>query len=80
MDEVAADADHSARDHGDGRRDGSRTARPAIADGGADRVGVFGNAGQSERAEHRERHRLPDADGVAGRGPQHGGAGVPVPI
>ena len=78
--EVAFDADHSARDHGGVRPDRSRTARPVIADPGADRVGVLGNAGQGQGSENRERPWLPDAIGVAGRRPQQGGAGVPVPV
>ena len=35
---------------------------------------------QGQGSEHRERAWIPDAIGVAGRGPQQGGAGVPVPI
>ena len=43
-------------------------------------VGILAGAGQGQIPEHRERRRLPDAVGVAGRGAQHGGACVYVPV
>ena len=80
VDAVTADADHPARDHVDVRRDRRRATRPAVAHRGADRVGVLAVAAQGKELEHRHRRRLPDALGVARRGPQQGGAGVPVPV
>jgi hypothetical protein len=35
---------------------------------------------QGQGSEHRVRPWTPDAIGVAGRGPQQGGTGVPVPV
>ncbi|RFZ56620.1 Para-nitrobenzyl esterase [Mycobacterium marinum] len=51
-----------------------------IADRRGDRAGLFPAAAQGQAAQHRHRRRLSDAIGMAGRGPQQGGAGVLVPL
>ena len=80
VDEVAADADHAARDPADVRRDGRRTTRRAAPDGGPDRGRLSQQAYEDPGHGCRARHRLPNAVGVAGRGAQRCRAGVPVPI